>query len=296
LLTGSLALLLLCCGAVSSSKPNQLTTQEESAGWQLLFNGRTTSGWKAAEKLDFPHEVWSVEDGCLKATPSSISGADLISERMFEDFELRFEWRLSPGGNSGVKYLVQEGRRNPDQERKKKWAIAFSIGSLLIALVLGVFLRGRRVQSRYWAACVLCFVLAIGLSLLGIFGFFWLSRPWGNAIGLEFQLLDEQQPGVLSKNRTSGALYDLISPSSNPVRPAGEFNQGRIVVRGNHLEHWVNGVQVLGCKLDSRLLRDRIRDSKFRDIPELANKASGHISLQYHGDEVWFRNIKVRRF
>jgi hypothetical protein len=278
------------------SKPNQLTTQEESSGWQLLFDGSTFAGWKAVGEFDFPREAWSVEDGCLKAITSRLSGADLITEETFDDFELKFEWRLSPGGNSGVKYRVQEDLRDPGRVRRMKWAIGFSIVFLGIALVLGVLLKGRRVPSRYRGTGLSCFVLAVGLTFLGVCRVFSLSGPSGNAVGLEFQLFDRQQPRALSTQYSSGALYDLVSPTSDPTHPSGEFNQGRIVVRGNHLEHWINGVQVLECDLDSQLLQNRVSDSKFRHIPEFGKRTPGHISLQYHEDEVWFRNVKIRRF
>jgi hypothetical protein len=300
---GLLALLMFhfvlffsCSETLSSSEPNQLTAQEESSGWQLLFDGSTFAGWTVVEEVDFPREAWSVEDGCLKATSSKRSGADLITEETFDDFELKFEWRLSPGGNSGVKYRVQEGLRDPGRVRRTNWAIGFSIGFLGIALVLGVLLKGRRVPNRYRSAGLFCAVLAVGLTLLGAYRVFSLSGPSGNAVGLEFQLFDGQQPGVLSMQYSSGALYDLISPTSDPTRPAGEFNEGRILVRGNQLEHWINGVRILECDLDSELLKDRVSESKFRNISEFGKQTPGHISLQHHQDEVWFRNIKIRRF
>ncbi|MDQ3257004.1 MAG: DUF1080 domain-containing protein, partial [Acidobacteriota bacterium] len=78
------------------------------------------------------------------------------------------------------------------------------------------------------------------------------------------------------------------------VRPAGEFNQARLIVRGNHIEHWLNGVKVVEYERGSPALKAAIAASKFKDIAGFGETAKGHILLQDHGDEACFRNIRIR--
>ena len=108
---------------------------------------------------------------------------------------------------------------------------------------------------------------------------------------------DEKHPDAKlgrDGNRTAGALYDLIAPRNKRLRPVGEFNQARLVVKGSHVEHWLNGAKVVEYELGSDRLRKLIAQSKYKDIPGFAQSHKGHILLQDHGDEVWFRNIKIR--
>lgn len=88
---------------------NELTAAEKAAGWKLLFDGKTTTGWRSYKKTSFPEKGWVVEDGCLKHTASG-GGGDIITGESFDDFELRFQWRIAPKANSGLKYLVPEDR------------------------------------------------------------------------------------------------------------------------------------------------------------------------------------------
>jgi len=77
-------------------------------------------------------------------------------------------------------------------------------------------------------------------------------------------------------------------------RPAGQFNQSRILLKGNHVEHWLNGAKILEYELDSDALRKAIADSKFKDMEGFDRAKRGHILLQDHGDAVCYRNIKIR--
>ena len=97
-------------------------------------------------------------------------------------------------------------------------------------------------------------------------------------------------------NRTAGALYDIIGPEGKKLHPVGEFNSARIVFRGLHGEHWLNGVKVLEYDLGTPGMRDLLVKSKYKDIAGFADKRKGHIVLQDHTDEVWFRSIKIRQW
>jgi hypothetical protein len=113
--------------------------------------------------------------------------------------------------------------------------------------------------------------------------------------GPEMQVLDDTLHADGKNPRTSaGALYALVAPVGKTVKPVGEFNQARIVKKGNHVEHWLNGKKIVEYELGSPELTKLIAESKFKDMPRFAKEGQGHIALQHHGQEVWFRNIRIR--
>ena len=226
--------------------PNQLTDFEKSQGWRLLWDGRTTNGWKGAKLAGFPEKGWEIRDGVLSVLPSgggeARNGGDIVTTEEFSDFELQLDFRLSPGANSGIKYFVDP-----------------------------TLLKGE-----------------------------------GSAIGLEFQLLDdERHPDAkmgVAGNRTIGSLYDLIAATNlseadrttKRVNPPGEWNRARIVVRGRHVEHWLNDIKVVEYERGTQMFRALVAYSKYRDWPRFGEYESGPILLQDHGDLVSFRSIKIR--
>ena len=124
------------------------------------------------------------------------------------------------------------------------------------------------------------------------------QAPNHAALGFEYQILDDDrhEEGKLPSHR-AGALYDLIAPSARKhVRPVGEWNRSRIVFRGRHGEHWLNGEKIVEFDLGTPRMDSLIAASKYRSIPGFADRreGGGHIVLQDHGDEAYFRSIKVR--
>lgn len=118
-----------------------------------------------------------------------------------------------------------------------------------------------------------------------------------SAVGFEYQMLDDQRhpDGRNGPIRQSGSLYSLIPPiAAKKLKPIGEFNESRIVVRGEHIEHWLNGVKILETDLGSDQLKRAIAASKYKPVPKFGQKLPTSILLQDHGDEVYFRNLKIR--
>jgi hypothetical protein len=121
-------------------------------------------------------------------------------------------------------------------------------------------------------------------------------EPTHAAKGFEYQMLDDDrhEDGKLPSHRT-GALYDLIAPNDRKqLHPVGEWNSSRIVLVGNHGEHWLNGAQIVSYDLGTARMDSALTASKYRSWPWFADRRAGHIVLQDHGDEVWIRSIKIR--
>ncbi len=134
-----------------------------------------------------------------------------------------------------------------------------------------------------------------------------LNKGTGSAIGCEFQILDDKnhpdaKAGV-NGNRTIGSLYDLITAENLSIpgrgkqfKGIGNWNKARIVVKGAHVEHWLNNEKVIEYDRSSQMFRALVAYSKYKNWPEFGQWASGHILLQDHGDTVHYRSIKIREF
>lgn len=119
------------------------------------------------------------------------------------------------------------------------------------------------------------------------------------SLGCEFQIIDDNKhPDAkegINGNRKTGALYDIFPAAENkPSKPAGEWNTARIVVKGNHVEHWLNGVKILQYERGSEAFKKAIAKSKFKDTKGFAEALTTPVLLQAHGDKISFRNIKIK--
>ena len=113
--------------------------------------------------------------------------------------------------------------------------------------------------------------------------------------GPEMQVLDDAaHPDGKSRLTSAGAAYGLYPAPTGAVRPAGEWNQVRLVVNGAHVEHWLNGVKTADYELWSPDWEKRVRESKFVEWPKYGRATRGRIALQDHGDRAAFRNIRIR--
>lgn len=257
-------LLLAASALVASAQLNTLTPEEKKAGWILLFDGKTMNGWEDLHKKTPPGDAWVVEDGTLHTVKGPKITEDLFSSRKFRDFELSFEWRISPAGNSGIKYRIQDH----------------------------LYLQHTNPGERFEASVERSYTDKIT------------KRPEHGqdyVVGFEYQLTDNtSNKDALSKpTHSAGALYDMVAPTGVVVKPVGEYNQSRLIVKGKHVEHWLNGVKVVDSSLDAEAALEGIK-KRWAQTPHVYDLLVKQpvqdcpISLQNHGDDAWFRNIKIR--
>jgi len=130
-------------------------------------------------------------------------------------------------------------------------------------------------------------------------GIFYFATEEGNYIwqsAPEMQVVDDEKHTDGKNTLTSaGALYALIAPSANVVKPVGEFNQVRIKVKNNHVEHWLNGTKIVEYVYGSDMMWDLVSKSKFNKMPLFAKASEGHIGLQGDHGLIWYKNIRIRR-
>lgn len=116
------------------------------------------------------------------------------------------------------------------------------------------------------------------------------------ALGFEYQVLDDSlnDDNKVPTHR-AGSLYDLVAPNAaKHLRPVGQWNDARVVFRGNHGEHWLNGAKVVDFDLGTPRMDSLLAASKYHAIPGFADRRAGHIVLQDHGDEAYYRSIRIR--
>ena len=114
--------------------------------------------------------------------------------------------------------------------------------------------------------------------------------------GQEYQIIDDERHPDAAKgaHRQTAAFYDVLAATNRPLRPAGEWNSSRLVVKGPRVEHWLNGKNVLTYELGSSEVKAGLAKSKFTTEAGFGDKIAGHVMLTYHGDGCAFRNLKIR--
>jgi hypothetical protein len=235
----------VAASAQNAPRPNELSSAERAAGWRLLFDGKSFAGWRGLGYDSVPVAHWKIVNGSIEKVASAnvpktadgkpAGGGDLMTIDTFTDFELAFEWNVTRGANSGVKYNVSE---------------EFSIKN----------------GSRH------------------------------AALGFEYQIEDDiDGDDIAPPSHLTGSLYDVFPANAEKsVNPVGEWNSSRLVFRGNHGEHWLNGKKIVEFDLGTPRADSALAKSKYRSIKGFAERRTGHIVLQDHNDEVYFRDIKIR--
>ena len=228
----------------------------DDEGYIVIFDGTSLNGWRGYGKDNVPAR-WTIEDGCLKFTGTgagesqSGDGGDIIFAKKFKNFEMKFDWKISKGGNSGVFYLAREVKTVKDGKEQ--------------------------------------------------FEPIYISSP-------EYQVLDNANhpDAKLGKdgNRQSASLYDMIPAVPQNQNPFGEWNSGSIMVYQGTVVHAQNGVNVLEYHLWTPKWTEMLQASKFSEEAwplafELLNNLGGdahegYIGFQDHGNDVWYRNIRVK--
>jgi hypothetical protein len=215
---------------------NTLSSAEQTAGWLLLFDGKSTAGWHIYNKQD--SKAWAIDECALKTTGTqnnygSDKRPDLVTDREFTNFELVVDWKGSTGGNSGIIYGIVE-------------------------------------DPKYEAP--------------------WMTGP-------EYQLLDDA--GFKEKvepYQKAGSNYGMQAPNEaiKILKPIGEWNTTRIVVKGTHVEHWLNGRKIVEFERWTPAWKAERDAGKWKEYPDYGMAKTGRIALQDHGSVFWFRNVKIR--
>lgn len=212
-----------------------------SAQYQTLFDGKTFHNFRTPTQQTGPEVSWRIAGGVLESIPNAVRQCDLWTAKPYKNFDLEFDWRVGPGGNSGIKYLIQSSA--VDRLTHQDGSIYYHETSL----------------------------------------------------GYEFQLM-AGRPDLAPDTHVSGALYNYLAPTELPVHPVGEWNTGRLLVNGRHVEHWINGRCVLSYSLDSPELKAALRArhvNSARMMDELKNRVTV-IAFQHHDSAVAYRNIRIK--
>ena len=231
-----IAALLVLIFSSNLQAQNTLSAEEKADGFVLLFDGKTTDGWRGFQK-DHATERWIVEDGTLHFNPKAKGdGGDIMIEKKYSDFHLKMEWKIEEAGNSGILYLGSEDTMYHDM---------------------------------------------------------YTTAP-------EMQVLDnaahpDAKMGT-NGNRQAGSLYDLIPADPQNFKGAGEWNTAELIVKDKHVKHIQNGEVVVEYEYGTQMWDALVARSKFPGLnPYWTNlQEEGYIGLQDHGNNVWYRNIKIK--
>jgi hypothetical protein len=228
----SIVFVLLVMSSGLQAQDNRLIKKERREGWELLFDGRTTKGWHSWKQTSVG-AAWSVKDASLHLDPTAKEGrGDIVTDAVYDNFEMRFTWKIAAKGNSGIIFMVQE-----------------------IPEVYGTFISGP-----------------------------------------EYQLIDNvNYPEKLDAKQMSGSLYDLIACPAEYCKPAGQWNEGVIIVDHGRIKLELNGKLAAEVTMGSQQWNDVVGPSKFAKEKYFAKVQAGRIAIQDHSGEVWVKNMRIRK-
>lgn len=196
-------------------------------GWIDLFAYDSFAQWQQHNGEPVDRASWSITNGVVHFTKTGNPNRTITTHEKYTNFELRFDWKISAGGNSGIKYRI-----SPEHTR----------------------------------------------------------------LGLEYQILDdENHPDNKKATSLAGSLYDIVpARADKPINPVGEWNSGRIVVKGDLIQHWLNGEKILEVVYGSDAWSTAFQNSKYSNR-EGFGSWYGPILLQDHQDDFWIRNMHIRQ-
>lgn len=216
---------------------NVLTDAQKADGWQLLFDGQSTTGWHKYGGAPVGAS-WKIADGTLhldvtdKESWQAKGGGDIVSDKEYKNFDLKLEWKIDTCGNSGIMFYVHED------------------------------------STKY-------------------------KYPWET--GPEMQVLDNTcHPDAKIIKHRAGDLYDIITSTPETVKPALEWNQAEIKCVNGALEFYLNGTKVLTTTLWDDAWKESLKNTKWKNYKDFGTYNAGHIALQDHGNNVWYRNIMIK--
>jgi hypothetical protein len=236
-----LATLALLSAAMSAQSP-----------WIPLLGDRLRDSWQAPVTPGFPDQCWKQDDGAIHPVPGNVR-LDLWTRETYRNFILDFEFKVAPGANGGIKYLVQRGEAS--RRRDGKW------------------LRADQTEP----------------------------QPGDHYVegtgGLEFQIMDDAGNKAIDPKRRSASLYSLVAPTDPPPVGPGVFHKARIVVRGDHIEHHLDGRKVVDVTLGSPEMEAAWDACKRADIKGMRKLPArdARIAITHHGSQVWYRDVRIQR-
>ncbi|WP_153795815.1 3-keto-disaccharide hydrolase [Foetidibacter luteolus] len=242
LLSAGISLSLLACQsgeqkAADTDSTTTAATTPQDTGWISLFDGQSLAGWHTYGKTG-TGAAWKVDSGTLflNATDKKAyetGGGDIITDGVYGNFHLKYDWKISKDGNSGVIFYVQEDT--------------------------------AKFKNTYNS-------------------------------GLEMQVLDNDgHPDGKIPNHRAGNLYDLVAANPETAKGPGEWNQAEIISNNGSLELYLNGTKVVTTTLWDDNWTKMIAGSKFKTMPGWGTFKEGHIALQDHGNDVWYKNIVIKK-
>ena len=227
--------------STTSTETDSLTNTDTSTamqattdtGWVSLFDGTTLNGWHSFGSTT-AGSGWTVDSNTIRLNSSAKDGrGDLVSNDSYENFDLKYDWKISKAGNSGLLFYVQDDKAKYEDTYKT---------------------------------------------------------------GPEMQVLDDERHDDRKKpSHRAGSLYDMIQATPGAVKPAGEWNTAEIISSNGKLDFYLNGVHVVNTTIFDDNWKKMVDSSKFKEWPAFGTFKSGHIALQDHGNDVWFKNIEIKK-
>lgn len=209
------------------------TMNANDTAWTSLFDGTTLTGWHTFGETTVSPK-WMTDSATIHFNPSAKGDdGDLVSNDSFENFDLKLDWKIATGGNSGILFYVQDD--------KPKYEDTYKTGA-------------------------------------------------------EMQVLDdERNEDNKIPSHHAGSLYDMIQATPGAVKPAEQWNTAEIISNNGKLDFYLNGMHVVNTTMWDDNWKKMVAGSKFKEWPAFGTFKEGHIALQDHGFNVWYKNIMIKK-